>query len=70
MLNDDEPGTKVFEEEFCLFEEFIQKQDHSDQHENEEAQLDANMAEPETPDGLGMKYLLKIDELQSEQSDN
>lgn len=66
MLNEEqEPGTKKFVDDFNLFEEFIQQQDTAYKPEIDPEQ----MSEPETPEALQMKYLLKIDERQSEQSD-
>lgn len=69
MLDQEEEGTKRFEEEFNIFENFLQNKTGA-QAVNAPPQEDPTSDPDEAnQDGLGMKYLLKIDELPSEQSD-
>lgn len=66
LYEQEESGAKVFEEEFCMFESFLQNRPARKVAGPDEEGGDSGQ---ETPDGLGMQYLLKIDELPSEQSD-
>lgn len=66
-------GTKKFEEDFRLFENFMQNRDAQNVKLPAKSvssdSIDGGSGESETPDGLGEQYLLKIDELPSEQSE-